>query len=58
VALVAWTGDFRFIRPWHSDVVLRRAAPPSTSPRSSPSPSPCCSRSRSSPSCAGRGPAW
>jgi len=23
VALVAWTGDFRFIRPWHSGVVLR-----------------------------------
>jgi branched-chain amino acid transport system permease protein len=22
-ALVAWTGDFRFIRPWHSSVVLR-----------------------------------
>ena len=23
VALVAWTGDFRFVRPWHSSVVLR-----------------------------------
>jgi len=23
VALVAWTGDFRYIRPWHSAVVLR-----------------------------------
>ncbi|HEV8438343.1 MAG TPA: branched-chain amino acid ABC transporter permease [Methylomirabilota bacterium] len=23
VALVAWTGDFRFVRPWHSAVVLR-----------------------------------
>jgi branched-chain amino acid transport system permease protein len=23
VALVAWTGDFRYIRPWHSSVVLR-----------------------------------
>jgi len=22
-ALVAWTGDFRFVRPWHSGVVLR-----------------------------------
>jgi branched-chain amino acid transport system permease protein len=22
VALVAWTGDFRFVRPWHSSVVL------------------------------------
>jgi branched-chain amino acid transport system permease protein len=25
VALVAWTGDFRFIRPWHSSHVLRGA---------------------------------
>jgi branched-chain amino acid transport system permease protein len=25
VALVAWTGDFRFVRPWHSSVVLRLA---------------------------------
>ncbi len=25
VALVAWTGDFRFVRPWHSSVVLRVA---------------------------------
>ncbi len=25
VALVAWTGDFRFVRPWHSSVVLRIA---------------------------------
>ncbi len=23
VALVLWTGDFRFVRPWHSSVVLR-----------------------------------
>jgi branched-chain amino acid transport system permease protein len=23
VALVAWTGDFRYVRPWHSAVVLR-----------------------------------
>jgi branched-chain amino acid transport system permease protein len=23
VALVAWTGDFRYVRPWHSSVVLR-----------------------------------
>jgi branched-chain amino acid transport system permease protein len=23
VALVAWTGDFRFVRPWHSSVILR-----------------------------------
>ena len=23
VALVAWTGDFRFVRPWHSAVVIR-----------------------------------
>src|SRR5260370_23972209 len=22
-ALVAWTGDFRFVRPWHSGVVIR-----------------------------------
>jgi branched-chain amino acid transport system permease protein len=22
-ALVAWTGDFRFVRPWHASVVLR-----------------------------------
>jgi branched-chain amino acid transport system permease protein len=26
VALVAWTGDFRFVRPWHSSVVLRLGA--------------------------------
>jgi branched-chain amino acid transport system permease protein len=25
VALVAWTGDFRYVRPWHSSVVLRVA---------------------------------
>ncbi len=25
VALVAWTGDFRFVRPWHASVVLRVA---------------------------------
>src|SRR5256885_40394 len=25
VALVLWTGDFRFVRPWHSSVVLRVA---------------------------------
>jgi branched-chain amino acid transport system permease protein len=25
-ALVAWSGDFRFIRPWHSDAVLRAGA--------------------------------
>lgn len=25
-ALVAWTGDFRYIRPWHSSVVLRVGA--------------------------------
>jgi branched-chain amino acid transport system permease protein len=24
-ALVAWTGDFRFVRPWHSSVVIRIA---------------------------------
>ena len=24
-ALVAWTGDFRFVRPWHSSVILRVA---------------------------------
>jgi branched-chain amino acid transport system permease protein len=23
VALVAWTGDFRFVRPWHSSVIIR-----------------------------------
>ena len=23
VALVLWTGDFRFVRPWHSSVVIR-----------------------------------
>ena len=26
VALVLWTGDFRFVRPWHSAVVLRLGA--------------------------------
>jgi branched-chain amino acid transport system permease protein len=26
VALVAWTGDFRFVRPWHSSVILRMGA--------------------------------
>jgi branched-chain amino acid transport system permease protein len=25
VALVAWTGDFRYVRPWHSSAVLRIA---------------------------------
>ncbi len=25
VALVLWTGDFRFVRPWHSSVVVRFA---------------------------------
>jgi branched-chain amino acid transport system permease protein len=26
VALVAWTGDFRFVRPWHASVILRLGA--------------------------------